>query len=801
MLLEEKHSAATCEQFGHDLLHSSFDICDRTDYIVWLCPKNYVVSDFIEKYFVFVPQIVEQPIAEEGKTAPRPEKTFLDDYKVFYIHRSTILPRLLVREARVEDNDDLLPIVQSWYPHIMGDSIENNFLLADMIESQDEKNKIFVGCLRNNSVVGMLSTSCDVNISLLTRIFDVSLFPDIAIRQRERPPPPPLVIGILGDIRQIELDSLEKQLSNFDCVLINAETEAADIFTEAAVDSGDAIKYFINEKIQALSATASEMSGSLPQAFVVLGYPRHEVESSEQADNIFSFFDFILELHNGDESEEDEEDEFIQQHLDAAEFLREQHSKRRECKLDWRRISIGSNGGDKVLNLHQFSGELSRILELRYAEIQAQVERDNDEPLRANAFAVTLFAMDKEFESRSDDLLRLAFEEQPHLQYCLFMLPNMELHNPLVKSFSHVQTRAGLSFDQSLYILHRSYYLAKDFLEVSRFEVTALSALEHFLLPLPEAQRKEALSKVDVAMREGGVSLKENPREVCMVVRIADTIIGCVQLSRKLTTDEDVVWLRAHFNADDYLNFDKYRARNVAAVTRWTLNPIYMKWSRFILREIMRLYYKRVLFFQADAALTPPKEILDEFVHLNPRRRMQHPTSAEYAAEVASNAYPRPSAKLGGPGAESPLFFICKKNLSLCKNTVTKRVVVVGGSSHSVALLETLCSVSYLNLPNVYLIIDRPPLPLRHGADGNEKDGSGGSEEESKMDDEYSGCLSVRDVEHPFEKELSAMGLIHKVNVVRGSLTDIDRENRAVVVSDDLAIEYDVLVLSTHTQG
>ncbi len=786
---------ATCEEYGHDLLHSSFDICDRTDYIIWLCPKNYVVSEFVEKYFVFVPQDVEKPIVEEGKTAPRPEKTFLDDYKVFYVHRSTILPRLLVREARVEDNDDLLPIVQNAYPHILGDSIENNFLLADMIESQDERNKIFVGCLRNNRVVGMLSTSCDVNISLITRIFDVSLFPDIAIKQRERPPPPPLVVGIVGDIRQIDLDALEKQLSTFDCVLINAETEAADIFTEAAVDSGNAMKYFINEKL------AADQASSLPQAFVVLGYPRHEGEAGEQADNILSFFDFVLELHNGEDSEEDDEDEFIQQHLDAAESLKEQHSRRGnapECKLDWRRISIGSNGGDKVLNLHQFSGELSRILERRYTEIQAQLERDNDEPLRANAFAVTMFAVDKEFESRSDDLLRLAFEEQPLLQYCLFMLPNMELHNPLVKSFSHVQTRAGLSFDQSLYILHRSYYLAKDFLEVSRFEVTALSALEHFLLPLPETERKEALSKVDAAMREGGVPLKENPRDVCMVVRIADSIIGCVQLSRKLTTDEDVVWLRAHFNADEYLNFEKYRARNIAAVTRWTLNPIYMKWSRFVLREVMRLYYKRVLFFQADAALTPPKEILDEFVHLTPRRRMQHPAGAEYASEAASSAFPRPSAKLGGTGPENPLFFISKKSLSLGKNTVTKRVVVVGGSSHSFALLETLCSVPYLNLPNVYLIIDRPPQPLRYGPVNADKDGD---EEESKMDDEYSGCLSVRDVDQPLEKELSAMGLIHKVNVVRGSLTDIDRENRAVVVSDDMAIEYDVLVLSTLTQG
>ena len=753
---------------------------------------------------MFVPQTKNDLAADgESKSSQSKEKQLLDDYKIYYVHRSTILPRLLVREARVEDNDDLLPIVQKSYPHIIGDKIENNFLIAEMIESQDANNKIFVGCLRNNSVVGMLSTSCDVNISLLTRIFDVDLFPDIARKPKERPIPPPLVIGIAGDIRQVQLSALQSQLINFDCVLINVEVESDEIFTEAALNSGNPLKYLINEKLESIAANQPR-----PQAFVVFGYPRNEIESNEQAENIFSFFDYFLELHGDDDNEEDEDDEYLQQQIDAVEFLKEQSSKRSLSdgfKMQWQTISIGSNSGDKVLNLHQLSGELSRILEKRYAEIQAQNERDNDEPLKANAFAVTLFAMQDEFSSRSDDLLRLAFEEQPHLQYCLFMLPNQQLFNPLVKSFTNVRTRAGLSFDQSLHVLHRSYFLAKDYLEVSRFQIMSLSALEQFLQPLPENQRKETLNKVDVALREGDISLKENPKEICMIVKIADTIIGCVQLSRKVTTDEDIVWLRAHFNADDYLNFDKYRSRNVAAITRWTINPIYIKWSRFILREIMRLTYKKVLFFQGEKALTPPKEILDEFIHLNPRRKMQNPRNADSSASMSAAAYPRPSAKQGGLGAEFPLYFISKKNLSHSKLTVTKRVVVVGGSSHSYALLETLCSVSYLNLPNVYLIIEKPPLPLSRVEDGsqteNAEDGGGSSSEESKLDDEYSGCLSLHDVEYPFEQELFATGLIHKVNVVTGSLTDIDRENKAVVVSDEMAIEYDVLVLSTNSVG
>jgi NADH dehydrogenase FAD-containing subunit len=37
--------------------------------------------------------------------------------------------------------------------------------------------------------------------------------------------------------------------------------------------------------------------------------------------------------------------------------------------------------------------------------------------------------------------------------------------------------------------------------------------------------------------------------------------------------------------------------------------------------------------------------------------------------------------------------------------------------------------------------------------------------------------------------------------LVQGRLTDIDRKNRAVIVSDEVIVEYDVLVLASGVQG
>jgi NADH dehydrogenase FAD-containing subunit len=66
---------------------------------------------------------------------------------------------------------------------------------------------------------------------------------------------------------------------------------------------------------------------------------------------------------------------------------------------------------------------------------------------------------------------------------------------------------------------------------------------------------------------------------------------------------------------------------------------------------------------------------------------------------------------------------------------------------------------------------------------------------------EQNGCLTPQDVDAPFLSEQRSMGYAYRINIIKGRLTDIDRENKAVVVSDELVIEYDYLLISSWTQG
>ena len=74
-------------------------------------------------------------------------------------------------------------------------------------------------------------------------------------------------------------------------------------------------------------------------------------------------------------------------------------------------------------------------------------------------------------------------------------------------------------------------------------------------------------------------------------------------------------------------------------------------------------------------------------------------------------------------------------------------------------------------------------------------------EGENLFRSEFSGCLSIRDVDDPPLGDTFALGLAYKSTLVKGHLTDIDRENKSIVVSDEVALEYDLLLIASPTQG
>ena len=488
-------SIRSADNFGAEIMKKVFAIAPHVDFIVWICPKTYIPSDYIGNLFSKI-----KLDTSEQKTADLID--VLSGHQVLFLHRSNFLPKLLVREARVEDNDDLIPILQDSNPDILIG--QDNFFLADLIQSQDTNNSFYVG-LQRNVIVGMLATSLDVNVSLIMKIFDIEAFPDIVIKKAVRPPPPPLLIAVVGDLRTVDAGAVAEAVNALGCIFIDAEamelSESADAEAEETkARAGDWKEQGTNdEECNAPSKSeasplydyiegivnkrqaemGSEHAGSIP-AVVLFGYPRSE---SEAAPDQVRGLDYIVELSNvAEDADEFEDDEALQQHLDALELFREQyysaegkhggagdtrhHQHHRGAdgthKAAWRKVSVDGEVESVSDNVPHLMADLQKIVEHRHAKIETQRAKDNEEPPEANAFAVTVFSLTSDFLSRGLDLLKFAFEQHPQLDYCLFMVPNNSPPPPeLVRGLTYVKSRPGISFDQSLYVLQRSAFLCK----------------------------------------------------------------------------------------------------------------------------------------------------------------------------------------------------------------------------------------------------------------------------------------------------------------------------------------------------
>jgi hypothetical protein len=740
------------------MLKKLFALSPAVDYLVWLCPKSFIPIEYVTNTF----KEVKLQLSENDKKETIGK---LMNCKALYVHRSKFLPKLLVRDAKVEDNDDLIPILRnSNNPNILNH--QNEYFLSDLIDSQDNYNRFYVG-LNHTTIVGMLATSEDVNVPLITKIFQIDQFNDIIMEKTERELPPPLFIAIVGDIRLLDLHSTNTLCTNMNCVFVNAEVANINNQNnnESKVDEDDTINQQQSSEFNSLQLflqqLAKEYDMRLQSAIIFFGYPSNEYEAYERRSDLVYQFDYIIEIiNNNDDAEEDDDDDYLQHHLDAVEILRDKfsHVQVNTTKTIWKKISLDGAIISKNDSVYILREELNLIIDQRYAKIEAQRIKDRDDPPKANAFAITVFCLTDDYVSRAYDMIQVAFDDHPRLDYLFYMVPNIPPPpTELIKNMYYVPIKPGTSFDQSLYLMHRSSLLLNDFFTISRYNFNMKPKFHTYITTktkLPVTKQQSLYDAANNCLKDNDIDIKDNPGEICFIVNIGNHIIGMLTLSRKIITNDDSNWIRANYYADEIINFDRHRIRSQVFITNWYLESLYASsCTRRIIQEVMRRCLKTLVYYQIDhqhhhnSYFEPPKELINELITLKPRKRMQ--ATNELKVEYIT----RPSIDIGGLSSQSPLLFLSKFLLARPKSIIPKRIVIAGGNSHSYAILETLCSVPYLNFPNVYLIMESIPTPLKVSLVS-----SAGGDEESKYDDDYSGCLSIQDEQFPTEQYLYSLG-------------------------------------------
>lgn len=799
-------------ELGDAMLQKAFHFCPECDYIIWLAHKTVRLTDYMKERFI------------EVDLGTRPVTITVDplkNFRIFAMPRSKFLPKLQVREARVEDNDDLLPILRQSNPHIL--ETQDKFFLADLIQSQDKRNKFFVG-VDNNVPIGMLATSLDVNVNMVSKIFNVDGYDDLLKTEAPRMEVRQMLMLALVNSQETHdmavMHAVEEGCAVMDanaCPLLKQYDELAE--TDESITLEDVI-YELNNRITKTLAepvVSGKRKGQEPHACLVVNFPRNHTEAraflgvlGQEGRRV----DTVIDMNPPEEADEYADDADLSVFDVMVRALRKVLV--RDGTIEDETIADVNDTVRVEGRLHttewiKLAAEKENLLDQFLAVLRCSVDSHNEASMEefqanqkrtsastynqvANGFALTVFCMKKEYESRAEDLLKVAFEEHPKLDYCLLMLPNNGPPTALTRLLTQIKIRPGISFDQSLHMMHRQTLLGHDHLFVSRMIVSLESRLYDYLSPLG-ADTDGIMELVVNSLRENDVDLKDNPSEACFVAMVSGEIVGVMCLSRKITSTEDVNWFRANYQIVDDVNFDRHRGRAQAAITEWVMAPTFTRWSRFMLREVMRQYGKTLLYYQCPTGKAPPIEIINELVPVLPRERAQTPTLSLLRSKVVRDSTPdvvqplleRPAE--GAPDRSVPLYYLTKRHLSEPKQVVSTRIVVIGGSLAGYALLETLIYVPYLMMPHIYLVMESPP----HAVKPNNRSTNSSS-------NEYAGALSVNDAGEPLDQTIKALGFGHHVTVISGRLTDIDRGNKAVIISDETVVEYDILVIAGETQ-
>ncbi|KAJ3021433.1 hypothetical protein HKX48_008527 [Thoreauomyces humboldtii] len=192
----------TADDFLSAALQCAFTLLPQTRYIGYFLPSGTAI---------FAPLVppAATPTGHtdlaDGPPPPRKKapKVFVDvpaaggappNNRLLLCSRKDILPGLRIRDARVEDADDLVPMFKE--QNLIGENEQADFYLAHLLESQTETIKTLVA-EADGRVIGFISLDSDIQQASLVETFDLDPFDSLAKDPRPRrkkpatPPPPP----------------------------------------------------------------------------------------------------------------------------------------------------------------------------------------------------------------------------------------------------------------------------------------------------------------------------------------------------------------------------------------------------------------------------------------------------------------------------------------------------------------------------------------------------------------------------------------------------------------------------------
>ncbi|XP_012942608.1 cilia- and flagella-associated protein 61 [Aplysia californica] len=347
--------------------------------------------------FLSVPvgQFPDPSLAQAFKPMEKREDGQSDSSVLFVCRRHDHVPVLHIRQAFVEDHDDLTPIFNR-----QSDMLHNtygDYFLAELIEAQDADMHCLVAEVEKTSY-GFMSISTDVNLDVLNQCFE--LVPFNGLRKphpddiTQPPPTPPATPPTAPAEDEPEQESLGSK---------SASTAAID---EGATEGVNGEKSLGADAVAESSPKGSKHSSRA-------GSPAQEVKTDHRLSDAGSP-SMVCELSD-----------YEQNIKEAAETVEK----------------------SSPLSQPMTPKELVPPSQKRF------VPTYHGAP---NAFSIQLFCVAEQYEMRSCDFLVKAFSKFPDRDFCIVTVPHMVPEFPLIQNFVRVTPKCPSVLPQELYVFHRS---------------------------------------------------------------------------------------------------------------------------------------------------------------------------------------------------------------------------------------------------------------------------------------------------------------------------------------------------------
>ncbi|XP_053746445.1 cilia- and flagella-associated protein 61 isoform X2 [Panthera pardus] len=330
--------------------------------------------------------------------------------------------------------------------------------------------------------------------------------------------------------------------------------------------------------------------------------------------------------------------------------------------------------------------------------------------------------------------------------FCIISLPHLTPEFVLIQNFVKIVPFNNCTLEQDLYVFHRAGLLKS------------------------------------IKIRLASLSDTPGVENLVSTLMLNKSILEDLKQYNEAHRDPDIEYIRSHYNIEDFIYFSHHQREEHGHLYHFALNPIFRHYTKFFLKEILRLSYKSCLYYpvypqsREDKFQSSYAHSLTSALHclvpVRPRRQIVYPLE-----KLGINA---PSKAVSKDALGYALNHTNRKLTLEPKITVNAKIVVVGASSVGISFLETLVFCSHLKFSNLTLI-------STHGLPGKRLLGT---EQRKFLASDH--CFN--------DKDYALMSLCSWVNVVVGRMTAIDRVAKHVVVSKEEIVLYDHLILCTGQQ-